>query len=200
MAGRIRFRIRAGGARFAARPAGEFRMNHRRSLVVCLLGLGLVAPALAQNGAPAPKSAKHDKPAPAPQIDKLAWLGGSWRFEKAGRVTEEQWLPPAGGVMLGLSRTVAKNRVVEFEFMQIREGPGGTLFFIAQPSGDKEAAFQLLTLADNAVVFENREHDFPQRILYTRQADGAVLAAVEGLPVADGTRKRIEFPYKRVMP
>ena len=140
---------------------------------------------------------KRDKPAPAPQINKLAWLAGSWRMEKTGRVVEEQWLAPAGGVMLGVSRTVAKNRVVEFEFMQIREGPGGTLFFVAQPSGQPEAAFQLLTLTDTEVVFENKEHDFPQRILYTHRADGSVLAAIEGPPAADDTRKRIEFSYQK---
>jgi hypothetical protein len=167
-------------------------------LVVLLLALGLALPAFAQNGLPAKKPAKKDKPAPAPQIDKLAWLAGSWRMEKTGRVVDEQWLAPAAGTMLGVSRTVAKNRVVEFEFMQIREGPGGTLFFVAQPSGDKEAAYQLVTLTDTEAVFENKEHDFPQRILYTHLADGSVLAAIEGPPAADDTRKRVEFSYRKI--
>ena len=29
-----------------------------------------------------------------------------------------------GGVMLGMARTVAKGKVLEYEFVQIREGPG----------------------------------------------------------------------------
>ena len=153
----------------------------------------------AQNTPPA-KGKKDAKPAATPQLTKLAWLAGSWRTEKAGRVTEEQWLAPSGGTMLGMSRTVTKGRVVEYQFMQIREGPGGTLFFISHPSGEQGAAFQLLSLADNGVIFENQEHDFPQRILYTREADGSVLAAVEGPLAADDSRKRIEFPYTRVGP
>jgi len=173
-------------------------MNRRPFMVALVLGLAL--PAFAQNGLPPQKPTKHDKPAPAPQIEKVAWLAGSWRMEKTGRVVEEQWMAPAAGVMLGMSRTVAKNRVVEFAFMQIREGPGGTLFFVAQPSGDKVAAYQLLTLTDNEVVFENKEYDFPQRILYARQSDGSVLAAIEGPPAADDTRKRGEFKYQRVGP
>jgi hypothetical protein len=158
-----------------------------------------VASLWAQNTQPA-KGRKDTKPAPMPQLTKLAWLAGSWRTEMAGRVTEEQWMAPSGGTMLGMSRTVVKGRVVEYEFMQIREGPGGTLFFIAQPSGQKEAAFQLLSLADNGVIFENPAHDFPQRILYTREADDSVLAAIEGPLMADDSRKRIEFPYKRAKP
>lgn len=151
----------------------------------------------AQNTQPA-KGTKDTKPVPMPQLTKLAWLAGSWRTEAAGRVTEEQWMEPSGGTMLGMSRTVAKGRVVNYEFMQIREGPGGTLFFVAHPSGQKEAAFQLLSLEENGVIFENTAHDFPQRILYTREADGSVLAAVEGPLAADDSRKRIVYPYKRV--
>lgn len=172
-----------------------------RTRFICgLLLLLLPALVLAQNTTPAAKKGKGDKPAPSPQLDKLAWLAGSWRMERAGRLVEEQWMAPAAGVMLGMSRTVAKGRVVEHEFMQIREGPGGTLFFVAAPSGQKEAAFQLLALEENGVIFENREHDFPQRILYTRQADGTVLAAIEGPLGMDDKRKRIEFPYVRVGP
>ena len=142
---------------------------------------------------------KAAKPAPPPAIAKVTWLAGNWRLEKAGRVVEEQWMAPAGGVMLGMGRTIAKGKVVEYQFTQIREGPGGDLFYIAAPSGQKEAAFQILSLSDNSIVFENREHDFPQRIGYLLQADGSLLAFIEGL-APDGTTKRIEFPYQRVQP
>ena len=170
-------------------------------LIRFTLALMLLAVVAGAQNTPAPKKGKGvDQPAPSPQLEKLAWLAGSWRMEKAGRVVEEQWMAPAAGVMLGMSRTIAKGRVVEHEFMQIREGPGGTLFFIAQPSGQKEAAFQLLGLEENGVIFENREHDFPQRILYTRQPDGSVLAAIEGPLGMDDKRKRIEFSYVRVAP
>jgi len=172
-------------------PATSLRL----AMIGCLLLLA--AATLPAQITPPPKKGKADKPAPMPQLVKLEWLAGSWRMEKAGRVVEEQWMKPSGGVMLGMSRTVVKGRMVAYEFMQIREGPGGTLFFVAQPSGQKEAAFQLLSLEDNGVIFENREHDFPQRILYTREADGSVLAAIEGPVAADDSRKRIEFPYKR---
>ena len=125
------------------------------------------------------------------------WLAGSWRMEKAGRVIEEQWMAPAGGVMLGMGRTVAKGKVVDYEFTQIRVGPGGELFYIAQPSGQQVTTFKILSLSDNAVVFENKEHDFPQTVGYALQADGSLQAYIEG-PAADGTTKRIEFSYQRV--
>lgn len=132
-------------------------------------------------------------------INQLGWLAGHWRMEKGGRVVEEQWMAPAGGVMLGMSRTVSRGKVVEHEFIQIREGPGGALYFIALPSGQKEAAFLIKSMTATEAVFENQQHDFPQRISYTLQPDGSLLAAIEG-PGKEGQTRRVEFPYKRVSP
>ena len=142
---------------------------------------------------------KTDKPAPPPAITKLAWLAGSWRLDKGGRVIEEQWMAPAAGVMLGMGRTIAKGRVVEFEFLQIREGPGGDLFYVALPSGQKETAFQILSLTETEAVFQNPLHDFPQKIIYTLKPDGSLLAAIEG-PGENGQVRRIEYSYQRVRP
>lgn len=133
----------------------------------------------------------------APSLERLRWLAGDWRMERAGRVVDEHWMAPAGGVILGMSREVAKGKVVAHEFMQIREGSGGELFFMALPSRQKEAAFKVLSQTDTETVFENKEHDFPQTIGYRLNPDGTVLAWIEG-PRADGTTRRMEYAYKRV--
>jgi hypothetical protein len=114
-------------------------------------------------------------------------------------VIDEQWMAPSGGVMLGMARTVAKGKVQEHEFLQIREGPGGELFYVALPSKQKEAAFKLITQSETETVFENKEHDFPQTIGYRLNADGSLLAWIEG-PRPDGTTKRIEYAYQRAKP
>ncbi|HTL68812.1 MAG TPA: DUF6265 family protein [Lacunisphaera sp.] len=168
-------------------------MKLARAFLVVLVATGLVATAVAAD------AAKRTKPAPSPAIAKLGWLAGRWRMEVQGRVVDEEWMTPAAGVMLGMARTVVRGKVTEHEFMQVREGPGGALFFIAQPSGQKEAAYQIKSLTDTEAVFENTEHDFPQRIRYTHRADDTVLAAIEGV-APDGQPKRVEFTYRRVNP
>jgi len=45
------------------------------------------------------------------------------------------------------------------------------------------------------VVFENLQHDFPQRVGYKRDGD-ALLAWIEG--PRNGQTRRIEFPYRKV--
>lgn len=166
---------------------GQFFVMKACRLFLLLLCLGWVG-AIAQV-----------PPRPAATIERLAWLAGDWRLVKAGRVVDEHWMAPAGGVMLGMSRTVEKGKVIGHEFMQIREGPGGELFFVAQPAGRKEAAFRVLTQSGNEIVFENKEHDFPQTITYGLRPDGSLLASIAG-PRADGTTRRVEFSYQRLKP
>ncbi len=115
--------------------------------------------------APAPGAVDQKKSPPPLAITKLAWLAGNWRMEKGGRVIDEQWMAPAAGVMLGMVRTIAKGRVVEHEFVQIREGPGGDLFYVSQPSGQKEATFQVAFLTSPP-----RCSRMPSRIFHRKSA------------------------------
>ncbi|MBI5768237.1 MAG: hypothetical protein HZA93_10610 [Verrucomicrobia bacterium] len=130
-----------------------------------------------------------------PGVTALGWLAGTWGFERNGRTVTEQWMAPAGGTMLGMSRTVANGKTVEYEFLLLRADASGDLHYVARPSRQPEASFKLVKLTEREVVFENPAHDFPQRILYTLKEDGTLLAAIEG--TKDGKTRRVEFPYRR---
>ena len=94
--------------------------------------------------------------------------------------------------MFGISRTIADGKTVEFEFMQIREEAGGEILFIAKPSGQPEATFKLIKGSAREVIFENPQHDFPQRVIYRLQSDGSLLGRIEG--VSKGKEKVRRFP------
>lgn len=130
-------------------------------------------------------------------LDRAAWLAGCWAREgKAEPGTVEQWMAPVGGVMLGMARTVRGGKVVEHEFLDIRADADGRLQYTASPSGQSRATFALLSQTDAEVVFENAAHDFPQRIIYRRHADGRLLARIEG--VVKGQARGIDFPMRRM--
>jgi uncharacterized protein DUF6265 len=128
-----------------------------------------------------------------PTVDQLAWLTGCWTMTRGDSVVEEQWLKPLGGTLMGISRTAKGGRVVEHEFLQIRD-VNGKLAYVAKPSGQAEATFPIKTFSDSEAIFENAAHDFPQRILYRRTADG-VTARVEG--TRNGQTRGIDFVYTR---
>lgn len=138
-----------------------------------------------------PAVAQQSKPA----FDKLSWIAGCWEGAMGGGKTQEQWMKPEGDSMLGMSRTVVNGKTPFFEFLQIKRD-GEDLVYIARPQGKEPTPFKLVKLNDSAAVFENLQHDFPQRIAYQRQIDGSLLAAIEG--EEKGKPKRVEFPMQRV--
>src|SRR5437870_3925900 len=90
-----------------------------------------------------------------PSLEKLAWLAGTWSFEKGGRIVTEQWMAPDGGTMLGMSRTVANGKTVEYEFLLIRPDEKGDLQYVAKPSRQPEASFKLVRANASEALFEN---------------------------------------------
>ncbi len=131
-----------------------------------------------------------------PEITRLAWLAGCWASDGGEAGSGEQWTALAGETMLGMGRTVRRGKTVNSEFMELRHLPDGRLAFIAHPSGQPTAAFPVLTLTDTSVVFENLQHDFPQRVAYVRAGDSKVRARIEGM--RKGALRVIEFPLTRV--
>jgi len=150
-----------------------------RHKIVCLLAMFIM-----------PASASPDS------ISDLAWLSGCWAAINQETGSGEQWMPPAGGTMLGVNRTVRDSKTVAFEFMRIVEQDDGGLEFIASPSGQSTASFLMVSVNDRKVIFENPNHDFPRRIIYRLLSDEDLLGRIEG--TIDGEERAVDFPMKRI--
>jgi hypothetical protein len=129
-----------------------------------------------------------------PTIDQVVWLTGCWHGSSPGREYREQWGKLAGGMMMGTSQTVRDGKTVEYEFLQILAAEDG-VYYLARPSGQKEAAFKLIEVTPQSAIFENKQHDFPQRILYRLGAAGSLVARIEG--VENGAARGVDFPMTR---
>lgn len=129
-------------------------------------------------------------------IAALAWMSGHWRAVEDGKGSEEVWLAPEGGLMVGASRTLDGGRAVFFEYMRIVEDEHG-IRLLASPAGKAPTPFQLIESGARRAVFENKEHDFPQRILYWIDEPGVLRARVEGL--LDGQPQGEDFRFERVV-
>ena len=127
-------------------------------------------------------------------IASVGWLQGCWQLTAGDRVVEEQWMAPRAGIMLSMGRTTRASRLVEYEWVLLRER-NGVLEYEAHPSGQPSAVFTAEMATSSEVVFENPAHDFPQRVGYRRDGD-SLLAWIEG--TNDGKSRRVEFPYRRV--
>lgn len=118
--------------------------------------------------------------APGQRVAALAWMAGSWSGVKAGVASEEHWTSPAGGALIGLHKDVRDGRMTSFEFLRIEADGEGRVCYLASPRAAPPTSFCATEVGERRVVFENRAHDFPQRIVYWLDPDGRLHARVEG--------------------
>ena len=128
-------------------------------------------------------------------IDRAAWLSGCWEMRVRDRFTMEMWMPPAGGTMMGASRTTRAGVVREYEQLRLHTS-GDTLIYSALPSGQSLADFRSTSVSETALVFENPAHDFPKKISYRRIGRDSIVARVEG-PGPNNTSRGFDVPMQR---
>lgn len=133
--------------------------------------------------------------ADAPKLEQFNWLAGCWAFERDGKRYEEVWLPPAGDGAMGMARTLKDGKTVNDEFTRLVVRADGRIAYVANPSGQSEATFPLLSLEGTHAVFENAAHDFPNRVIYTYTAPDRLDARVEG--ALGGKAKAFDYPFRR---
>jgi hypothetical protein len=136
------------------------------------------------------QDAAHD----AALLQRAAWLAGCWGMDDGAVHSTEIWMEPAGGVMLGMSRTVDGGET-DGEFLEISVD-GQHLVYTAIPEGQTETSFISTEISDSLIEFENAEHDFPQRIIYRRYSRDSLVARIEG-DDEDGLRA-YEYPMRRI--
>ncbi len=81
-------------------------------------------------------------------------------------------------MMVGMHRDVSAKGKTSFEFLRIELREGKPVY-LAMPGGGPATPFPIKTQEPTRIVFENLEHDFPQRIIYWRKGK-QLCARVEG--------------------
>ena len=165
-------------------------MNYKHTFKVLLVG----AVALTLTFVSHHRTANATPELSAPwKISDLGWIAGDWQTDPAGRaVSEEHWTRPAGGSMIGMSRTLVGDRTVSWESLRLEER-GEFVYYVASPKGRCPATdFKLTRLSGQEAIFENPQHDFPKRIIYRKNSDGGLTAIVDG---GEGTKSE-KFDFK----
>jgi hypothetical protein len=123
-------------------------------------------------------------------LDSFKWLAGNWQTKSGDTHFEEHWIAPAGGMMIGIGREVKGEQLEFFEYLRLESKADG-IYYVAQPFGKTQTDFKLTTNTDSVSVFENPDHDFPNRIEYTRKPDGTLV--VRGSGTENQREKSFQF-------
>ena len=96
--------------------------------------------------------------------------------------------------MMGMSRTVAGEKMVEFEYLRIEQRADG-IYYVAHPKARCLGTdFKLTKASATEAVFENPQHDFPKRIIYRKTGDDSLTASIDA---GEGS-KAMSFVFRRM--
>ncbi len=118
-------------------------------------------------------------PSLSAEFKDVSFMSGCWKTARgAAPEYRECYTAPKAGMMQGSSQTIENGKTTFFEFSLVLEAAGKIVYrpFI---KGVQTVDFTLTKLTSAEAVFENLAHDFPQRIIYRKGADGTLTARIE---------------------
>lgn len=110
----------------------------------------------------------------------------------------EQWSRTDDNNLTGKSYRVTGTDTLILENIHLASSSDGIAYIptVANQHDGKPVRFRLTQYDDSRFVFENPEHDFPQRIIYTVVTTDSLVARIEG--ISRGKPAFSNFYYKRV--
>ncbi len=112
-------------------------------------------------------------------VGSAAWLSGCWVASAGDVRSEEVWMEPEGGLMVGMARTLRGSVATGYEFLLLQR-VDGRLTYSAYPSGQEPTDLGATEVSTQRLRFENPQHDFPQAIEYERTSVDSLTAKVYG--------------------
>ncbi|RZK55145.1 MAG: hypothetical protein EOO87_08645 [Pedobacter sp.] len=131
-------------------------------------------------------------------LNQFAFLTGTWELKTAkGKVTES-WVKSKDSLNGKSYRHNLKGDSVLSEAVVIKKINNVFNYCVTgfEQNNLGTTNFKLVSSNNNTFIFENKTHDFPQRIVYQNKGKTQLLAWIEG--EIDGKKMKSEFPYIRI--
>ncbi|MGH2666963.1 DUF6265 family protein [Flavobacterium sp.] len=131
------------------------------------------------------------------QIEKANWLIGKWGNTTKEGILTEAWTKQNDSVLKGQGHFIVGKDTVFSESILL-EQKGDSLFYvptIKDQNGGKPVSFKMTVSTESQLVFENQEHDFPQKITYTKVSADSLVAEISG--IKDGKESKETYPMKK---
>ncbi len=132
-----------------------------------------------------------------PLLQKAAWLLGSWKGVAGQGVSIERWYKQDDSTYAGMGLFIKGNVTLSQESIKLVQ-TGKDLYYIPTVKGqnnDQPVTFKLISATDKQLVFENPQHDFPQKIMYSLVTSDSLVAVISG--VEKGKEHAVSFPMLR---
>ncbi len=129
-------------------------------------------------------------------LTELHWLCGEWKGTGGGGMWFEVWEKEQDGNLSGFAYALKGPDTIFTEIMSIRQEGEVIVFRADVAHNDAPVPFELIEVTSKGAVFQNLEHDFPNRIIYAHTRGDMLLARIEG--VREGKPDTVRFFMSRV--
>ncbi len=136
---------------------------------------------------------KNSKPEKA-GLNRLDWFIGSWTGETSESIFTETWVKVNDTLFTGQSYFIKGNDTLGSETISLQQ-QDTSVFYVPLVEGqndNKPISFKLTYSDGTNAVFENPEHDFPQKIAYQLKENDSLIATISGNN--NGKIRSIRFP------
>lgn len=131
---------------------------------------------------------------------KAAWLPGDWEMRSPKGITRESWQRVNDTLFQGFSAfLLPSGDTASYEHIKLirNENTWWYIPTVSNQNEGKEVRFRLTNATDTSMIFENKTHDFPQRIGYIRTSATSIHAYISGPSKEAGKEKQIDFKYTK---
>jgi hypothetical protein len=125
-------------------------------------------------------------------------LEGTWRMKAKKGFLFESWQKVNDHELSSISFKVVDQDTIMLEKVSLVQNKEG-IFYIPVAHGqndEKPVSFKMISSTEKSFTFENKEHDFPTRIIYTFIKADSLVARIEG--DVDGKLKAVDYFYMKV--
>lgn len=129
-------------------------------------------------------------------MEELLWLVDSWINIDGETVSYEHWKKADDSLLEGSSETIKNGNTVFSEKLKIVKEKDGIYYVAEVKHNPLPVYFKLTMVSKNKAVFENPQHDFPQKITYEIE-QGTLHAFIEG-PGRSGKWEKVDFYFDKM--
>ena len=127
-------------------------------------------------------------------LNKLDWFIGSWTGVTSESIFTETWQKVNDTLFTGQSYFIKGSDTLSSETISLQQHDTSVFYVpLVEGQNDNKPIFFKLTYSDGTnAVFENPEHDFPQKIVYQLKENDSLIATISGNN--NGKIRSIRFP------
>lgn len=130
--------------------------------------------------------------------NSFKWLHGTWINHTEGMECKETWQLVNDTLLTGESFIVMQKDTVFYENMKIQHKANEVFLkvWVKDENENQSVAFKLIDTTQKTFVFENKQHDFPQQIIYKKVNNDSIEAKIWG--IKNGKTQEEFFRFKRL--